>query len=459
MTAYYIDGTLGLEANDGLSSGAPKLYWSDDIGRADGDEVNLAKGTTILLTVLNSITGNYTVQSYGTGAKPIVRVPHYDTAHIFCNAAAKGPIVTVRGIRFEATIEGAGIPMGSIGGETMVIEDCEFVGPQQHGIRLGWGDNSIVRRNLIDGALNSGIYVGTTGQVAPSYGEISDNTVNVPASNNDGIVLHDGSAGGGVGFKILRNRVYAGIENCIDIAVTYSGTQIIGNYCEAGPLSGTSLSGNSLISWSTPATVKRNTMVSIRTSCMSLLVTGASGSVIDGNLCFGPYETMPASAGGQIVRHAVADINVTYTNNTFIGRATSGVGSSMFGFSTKTTSMVFKNNVVIKPTGDPYGALFWTGGAGPVGTLDYNHYVMPATGTAQYCSKTFSAFKTAFSCDAHSTETTTSPIDDDGFPLADSAILNAGVHLGPATDLAGMHRYIPPTIGAREWIPARARTR
>lgn len=33
------------------------------------------------------------------------------------------------------------------------------------------------------------------------------------------------------------------------------------------------------------------------------------------------------------------------------------------------------------------------------------------------------------------------------------------VHLGPATDLAGMHRYIPPTIGAREWIPARARTR
>ena len=462
MTAYYIDGTLGLEANDGLSSGAPKKDWSGDIGRADGDVVNLACGTTILMTVANNATGSYTIQSYGTGAKPIVRMPQYATAHFFFNAPAKGPIVTISGIRFERIdtgdigANGDNIGVFSIGGETVIVEDCEFIGKFQNAIEIGWGDNCIVRRNLIDGALNNGIFVGTTGQTAPSYGEYSDNTIRVPNASNDPITLHDGNAGG-VGNKILRNKIYSGKENCVDILNAYSGTQVIGNYLEAGTLSGTTASGNALITCGTPTTIKRNTLVSIRTTCLEFVSASASGSVVDGNLCFGPYETIPS--GGQIVSNTANNINVTYTNNTFIGRASSGVGASMFQWNAATASQVFKNNLVIKPTGDSFACMFWVGNVGPVGTLDYNHYVMPATGTAQYCGKTFSAFKTAFSCDAHSTETTTSPIDDDGFPLADSAILNAGVHLGPATDLAGMHRYIPPTIGAREWIPARARTR
>lgn len=463
MTAYYIDGTGGSESNDGLSESAPKRDWSESIGRADGDVVNLRRGTTINMTVANSVTGNYTIQAYGEGPRPVVVMLDYATTHLFAIAAAKGPVFRVSGIKFVRVDTGT-IPaygdnaaINSIGGETLIAEDCEAEGKFQHGVRVGWGDNARVRRNKITGPLNCGIYVGLTGKDAPSRGLYEGNTILVPAATNDCITLHDGS-GSGIGNRIVGNYMLGGIENNVDVQSMFSDTYIGRNRLIAGPLSGSSGSGNAVVTISGRSVIERNVIESITTSCLELVNTSCSGSVIRRNLVLGPTGVI--KTGGGLIAHLATNINPIYRNNTFVGRAAVNPGRSMFQFYNSTPTMEFTNNIVAKSALDTYGAMFWVGNAGPVGTFDNNRYFMPATGTAQYCGKTFATFKSTFSIDANSQELLLSALPDalDSMyrPLLASTVFRAGGYVGRSLDPGGTDGWIPPSIGAYEYVIARA---
>lgn len=462
MTAYYIDGTGGSEANDGLSESSPKRDWSESIGRANGDIVNLRSGTTINMTVSNAVTGNYTIQAYGDGPKPVVLILDYATTHMFANAAAKGPVVAVRGIKFVRVDTGSipaggdNVPVGSIGAETLVFEDCEVEGKFQHGVRVGWGDNASVRRNKITGPLNCGIYVGITGKSAPSFGVYEGNTILVPDATNDCITLHDGS-GSGIGNRIVGNYMLGGVENNVDVQAMFADTYIGRNRLIAGPLSGSSGSGNAVVTVSSRSVIERNVIESITTSCLELVNTNCSGSVIRRNMVLGPTGII--KTGGGLISHLATNINPIYRNNTFVGRAAVNPGRSMFQFYSSTPTMEFTNNAVVKSALDSYGAFFWLGNAGPVGAFDHNRYFMPAVGSAQYCGKTLASFKATFSTDTNSSELLLSALpaalDSTYRPLLASTVFRAGVYVGSSLDPDGTEGWIPPSIGAYEYVTAR----
>lgn len=459
MTIYYIDGTLGSESNDGLSISTPKKDYSSSIGVADGDIVRLACNTEIQLTIANVATGNYTIESYGIGAKPRLIFPDYATAHIFANAAAKGSIFTMRGIRCERLPHsnplGDNVGCSSIGGETVICEDCEMIGQFQHGIRLGWGDYSRVANNTVQGALNCGIYAGLTGKVAPSFCEIIGNRFDTPDATNDCITLHDGSTGG-YGNKIVGNECFSGVENCIDTAAAFINTYIGFNTLHGGPLNGTSGSGNSLIVCTGVAKIEGNVFDSYNTVCLLFSAVGASGSVVQRNLFLGPTIKRVLGATGQMVYHSASGTNIKYINNTFISRCIENPGASMFTFNSQTPTGVFKNNIVVKSALDPYSAMFWIGNTGPVGEFNNNIMVMPALGTAQYCGKTWSSFNSTFSAHAtNSEETLTSPLDNRYRPLLGSSAKGMGAVFGSTCDPAGVYSNIPPSIGAYEYPIAR----
>lgn len=466
MTAYYVDGTSGSEANDGLSAASPKLYWSGSIGRANGDVLNLRAGTTIQMTVADGVTGNYTIQPYGDGPKPIVTMVAYATSRFSCNASSKGPVFRVRGIKFvridtgDIPAYGDNIPINSVGAETLIAEDCEIEGKFAHGIRVGYGDNAIVRRNKITGPLNSGIYVGITGQQAPSYGRYEANRIDVSSATNDGITLHDGT-GTGIGNVIIGNAVWSGVENAVDVQGMYAGTHVAFNRLYGGPLNGTSGSGNALLTSLGQCIVTGNVFDAYNTTCLQFGAVGASGSRISRNLVLGPTIKRVLAAVPQMVQHSAANINQMYLGNTFVGRCTENPGASMFALNSQTPTGVFKNNVVIKSPLDTYQAFFWVGNAGPVGEFDNNIMVMPSLGTAQYCNRSWSSFNSTFSAHANnSSEVTASPLDAQYRPLivdpmSSSPVVGKGWLDGCICDADGVLLSMPPPIGAYEYVTQR----
>jgi hypothetical protein len=460
MTIYYINGNSGDDSNDGLSESSPKRSYNQSVGVANNDIVRFACGTTIQVTILNACVGNYTLESYGYGPKPILLFGDYTAGgHIFGNATAKGPKFTIRGIKAiklpHGDPFGNNVPFSSIGAETLIVEDCEAIGPFQHGIRVGWGDYARVARNTVQGALNCGIYTGITGKTAPSYGMYIGNLIDTPTATNDCIVLHDGNTGG-VGNTIVGNVLNSGAENCVDVQAMFGSTYVGFNRLNGGPLNGSTGSGNALFSANVAVTLEGNVFNAYNTACIQWPVIACSGSLVRRNLILGPTVQRTLGAMPQMVQHQVTNINQRYINNTFVGRCTQNPGQSMFVFNSQTPTMIFKNNIVIKSALDPYSAMFWIGNTGPVGEFNNNIMVMPALGTTQYCGKTWSSFNSTFSAHAtNSEETLTSPLDNRYRPLLGSSAKGMGAVFGSTCDPAGVYSNIPPSIGAYEYPIAR----
>lgn len=161
--------------------------------------------------------------------------------------------------------------------------------------------------------------------------------------------------------------------------------------------------------------------------------------------------------GAQFAAHSVTGLAITYRGNSFIGRsANNAAGKAAFGFNASTPDLVFERNIVVRGAGDTTNStLFWTGGAGPVGTLDRNIYVAASLGLSHYCSKTFSVFKSTFSVDANSIETLTNPLDGTYAPLNPSSAYQVAPLSYPARDVDGRWRNNPACIGAREYVAPR----
>lgn len=428
MAVYYIDGTGGNDANDGLSEGAPKLNFGATVGVADGDVVRLRAGTTVALTANRYPAGNFTLEAYGDGPRPTLAIPGgtYQLSH---TGSTPGAIYRATGIRYvqSGTIGVASAFAGGSSAATMIADNLYVEAGFQYGCRIGYGDGFRVRNCTILGAGVSGILVGVTGQDAPSNGVIERNIINIPDATDDGVTLHDGNADTGAGNVIRFNDITSGIENCIDVLLPYLGTQVYGNRCEAGV--------NATSTWSVIVMQGSGRVfgnVVIGGPAVAFLVhTSVNGPVeIDHNAvwCGASQQngTLLQIAGAEVVAfHNNSAICPPDTERALLNLATFPVGSTI------------KANY-IRHGGSAMNMYALGGGVTPAAASIDGNYYEAAAGTKWLTGVEFAAWQSTYSVDAASVASAEVPLITAAMePLPGSPLLTDGLDLGYLRDIEG----------------------
>jgi hypothetical protein len=153
------------------------------------------------------------------------------------------------------------------------------------------GSNGIIRGNTIKDFTGVGIFGGSNDYVAPSYYDISYNTID-SSKGRDGISLHDGF-GKGIGNVIRKNSIFGGIENGIDILGMYPSTIIEDNVIRDVGLAGIIVSmGDDNISGAHDSVIRRNSISRSRTAG---IYSRADRIMISENVLYKMYESRTSS--------------------------------------------------------------------------------------------------------------------------------------------------------------------
>lgn len=225
-TTYYIDGTDGLDANNGLTSGAPKRTIS---GLASGgtfaDTLTLycKTGTTISAgtgSISTPSNASLTFRSYGGGTRPVVTTRGF--------VASGTGSIDVQDVDFRESVAGEGSCFICYTGGNLSLVNSKMQG---FAVTIRCGTGTIYIRNIwIDKPAQNGFKldcpydqpIATSVQILDSWFTAGSPT------QQDLLVLHDGGIGLLTGAVIdnctLEVAGDAYVESGIDIQQQFKGT-------------------------------------------------------------------------------------------------------------------------------------------------------------------------------------------------------------------------------------------
>jgi len=438
MATYYIDGTNGSIANNGLSEGAPRKDITSGISMTTPVVLYLKRGTNVQLLADRYPTGDITILPYGDGDElPVLEF----TGSLQLTHTGSSGTYTVEGIKIITAVATNSSAISTTGAATIIARRNTIDGPFQNGVRPSNGANHRVEFNRIVNTSNNGIYVGKTGVAAPSGGWYNYNYIDATSCSNDAIVLHDGDAGG-TGNKIIGNTLICGVESAIDTQAGFADTLIRGNTITP--------SVNTPASWADivvtgSATIERNRITGGRRRSIHVLAAGVR--IRDNLVIAGASEQ-----GAQCLE--VDSVNDTIVEgNTFVGNA--DATRRMFLW-TSATGAEFKNNLVIQNNSDQYiHSLVTT--TPDAGAFDFNRYYLLQSAGDVFAGAAFASWQSTYSIEAGSVASAANPqLNATYRPKQGSPLLQAGTFISYARrDIDGKQRPNPPSIGAYDMATMR----
>lgn len=430
MATYYLDGSSGSDANNGLSEGAPKKDITSNVSMTTPVVLYLKRGTTVQLLANRYPTGDITILPYGDGEIPVLEF----TGSLQLVHTGSSGTYTIEGIKIITAVATNNAAIAMSGAATLIARRNVVDGPFLNGIKPGNGAAHRVEYNRVLNTTGNGIFVGKTGVAAPSGGWYNHNYVDATNCTDDAIVLHDGDAGG-TGNHIIGNTLICGIENAIDTQAGFADTLIKGNTITP--------SANTTALWADiavtgSATIERNRITGGRRRSIHILA--ADCVVRDNFVIAGASEQ-----GAQCLEVTSVDGTIV-EGNTFVGNA--DATRRMFLW-TSATGAVFKNNLVIQNNADQdIHSLATT--TPDAGAFDFNRYYLLQSASDVFDGAAFASWQSTYTIEADSVASAADPqLTATYRKKPNSPLLQAGTFISYARrDIDGKQRPNPPSIGA-----------